>query len=658
VKKALRGSEGRGNARCRARARVCFALCTALCTGIVGALGLAPEARAGGRLDVLAETGIELQPGIDVAVTVPIFWDERCARVEYTLDTVPPNAGTPAELSIADVRRELQAAMDVWNQIPTSYIEMNITRVRTIGNGVRGFDFVNEITFEAPPDFDSGATSPSISLDADTQFEPGDDLDGDGDSDVYDPIERGRNTCFDADLDGDIEFPAGLYLAGTILDNDVQFNPRVLYELTPSPDAVDLRATATHEFGHSHGLSHALLNNISDRDGSASTMFPSLDAGDPGSESAARSLHVDDIAWSSLIYPEGSGDGPLASLQFGDVPFSEVFSVLRGSVVSAAGIGIAGANVYARRIGAENEIPVGAFAGRVRVLRDLATGQIGVLPPELGVVDGEYELPLPDGNYEIFVQPPDVEMATGMSISAVGTIGQVSDLHFFDEEGASTPGNEVVFETNPGRSRHVAVRTTNPLERIDFVANQTIQFANFGPVLQRGSPIVLGQQDVRYATRYRNDIVLAVLDSGTALTTGQFLVSNSDPSIPVRIARASLVLGRLTPEGTIALIDQGLRLREQSDFVAQDGDFHPFYFDGANGMSDRIQSELARDPSLDLFLVVDMPNDPELGASGIPPLLTVGLDESLSESFVSLGGSPFFRLANQNWGMLLNFSPR
>jgi len=200
--------------------------------GMVVGLTTGLNVQAGGNLDQFNFTGVVIGEGddaIELVGVVPIHWDPRCANVDYTLDTILPNAGTDTEISIEETQAQLQAALDSWNDIPTSYINMNITEVRTIGNGTRGFDFINELTFETPDGFTALASSPSTSLQQDTTFIAGEDIDGDGDSDVFDPVAAGVNVCTDIDEDGDIEFPAGFYTAGTILDNDVQFGADVAW---------------------------------------------------------------------------------------------------------------------------------------------------------------------------------------------------------------------------------------------------------------------------------------------------------------------------------------------------------------------------------------------------------------------------------------------
>jgi hypothetical protein len=73
-------------------------------------------------------------------------------------------------------------------------------------------------------------------------------------------------------------------------------------------------------------------NQTSAVDGDGSTMFPFIDTGDPASEFAQRSPAVDDIAWSSYRYPEGTAATGPAAIQPGDVTFSNVFGVITGQV--------------------------------------------------------------------------------------------------------------------------------------------------------------------------------------------------------------------------------------------------------------------------------------------------------------------------------------
>lgn len=134
------------------------------------------------------------------------------------------------------------------------------------------------------------AVSPSGTLVEDRQFSPGEDIDLDGDSDVFDPTAPldpgfGIAVCSAVDGDGDHEFPAGFYRAGTMLDGDILFGaaeivPWVL-DPTTLTGGVDLQAIAVYESGHSHGLSHSPINQTSASDGGGATMFPFLDSNDP-----------------------------------------------------------------------------------------------------------------------------------------------------------------------------------------------------------------------------------------------------------------------------------------------------------------------------------------------------------------------------------------
>ena len=192
-----------------------------------------------------------------------------------------------------------------------------------------------------------------MTLTSDTDLTAGLDIDGDLDPDVFDPGVEGLEVCADVDGDGDIEFPAGFYRACTILDADVFFNQLPIWtigeaEIDADPLRVDLRAVAMHEFGHSHGLAHSLINQIDGQDGTGATMFPFLFASDPDSERGQRSLAIDDVAWSSFLYPEGTASTGPAVLGPSDLAFDQVFGVITGEVTQGEkGLPLAGGAVFA-----------------------------------------------------------------------------------------------------------------------------------------------------------------------------------------------------------------------------------------------------------------------------------------------------------------------
>jgi hypothetical protein len=112
----------------------------------------ATQAYAGGRLDTFKFTGeSNFIPGFEDVEIVGIFWDDRCTNVNYTVDDIPA-IGLGGSLIPASVwAGEMQTAFDQWNNIPTSYIDMNVVGGPvTLGNGLRTFDFINELTFETP----------------------------------------------------------------------------------------------------------------------------------------------------------------------------------------------------------------------------------------------------------------------------------------------------------------------------------------------------------------------------------------------------------------------------------------------------------------------------------------------------------------------------
>ncbi|HKU77208.1 MAG TPA: hypothetical protein VJR02_25070, partial [Pyrinomonadaceae bacterium] len=113
--------------------------------------------RAGGALesiDITAGTPSPI-PGHILARVIGIKWDSRSIPIQYrinnTLDPIPNPLG-PAFLSVAQATTALQGSLDSWNNIPTSFIQMQI--VGTTNNpGLVGFNFVNELSFRTAANF-------------------------------------------------------------------------------------------------------------------------------------------------------------------------------------------------------------------------------------------------------------------------------------------------------------------------------------------------------------------------------------------------------------------------------------------------------------------------------------------------------------------------
>lgn len=584
---------------------------------------------AGGALDQIDVTGAVPSPvpGLIDARLVPIHWDPRCLPIQYVVNNTQnpiPNPLGPAFLTLADATATLQAAMNSWNQIPTSYIDMTI--VGTVANpGLRGFDMKNELTFRTAAGFGAIASSPSVSLVADVTFLDGDDLDDDLDVDVSSAI----SVCTDVDGDGDIELPAGFYTAGTIVDNDVQFNVKATngFRFTSNPAAVDavnrsvdLQTTAVHEFGHSLGLSHVADNNKSATDGDGSTMFPFIDTNDPASELQARSLGSDDIAWASYLYPEGSAATGPAALQPGDVAFDSVYGLIQGTVTHGVlDQPVAGASVAAfdRNTG---EFVASGYSGTVVLAANPLTGALFLTDdPAHDIPNGNFTIPVPKGNYDIYVEALDGNPVPAPNVSFAALVGNLYGQLNFPEEYWN--GNkEGAIEVRSGESKNVHVNEGEVETGIDIITNREINIANFGTrdfVGFTGAPggfynAVRIPASQIMAIAPGEDIYIHAAAFDTVLFDGS--------TVPL-FAEATLAAG--TVSGATATIDLAHPLETTSSFLAADNDFGSFYFKNPHELGKRVKREIAEGRITDLFLVLRLTQGPFPGVSATPPLIAL-----------------------------------
>ena len=626
---------------------------TALAGAIIAAVAIAPPAAAGGQLDEIDITNATPLPnGRQLVDVVGIRWDERAIPVGYRINStqnpIPNPLGAPV-LDLAQARAAFQRSFDRWNAIPTSFIELRI--VGEVANaGSTGFDFVNELSFRTAESFGAIAASPSVSLIADTVFVDGQDINGDGIADVSAAVSRVT------EINGRNVWPPGTYKAGTILDNDVFFNTKLTganfgfrftvgdAALDTDPDSVDLETVATHEFGHSHGLSHVVTNNRGPRSARGAVMFPSINTGDPDSERQQRTLDSDDEITSASIYREGSSRQGPAALQRGDVPFSLAFGKITGKVTDGiTGLPVAGAAVFAENLHSGERVST-TYSGAVRVELDPANGNLFLASPADSFANGDYALYAPIGAYRVGIEALDGGPVAAGAVSLTAIVSNARGQQNFDRSFWNLNSSLGL----PPASGVAFPAFASPFAVADGVDHVTQRATKFGQLAGRFSSgfIDLGPGSW-YLVGFPVQRIIDAFGRDFAIQSALFETRVVDSSTVPAFNAALVVPGRLAADGSIAQIALDRPFLARRNFTGADNDFAPLYSQTPQWLATRILNGFDRGEFDTLFLALQLPTSgPFPGVNAFPPL--VGLSSTNSPgtvSFFSEDGTTFVRSA-------------
>ena len=119
-----------------------------------------------------------------------------------------------------------------------------------------------------------------------------------------------------------------------------------------------------------------------------------------------------------------------------------------------------------------------------------------------------------------------------------------------------------------------------------------------------------------------------------------------------------LTTGIINADGT-AWIDLAAPLDRSEPFIAQDGDFSPFFMSKPRMLGRRIRQETDNGTIQNLFLVLRNPTEPPFpGVSGQPPLVGLSTVTPASGlSFVSTDGATFIPLPTLDIAFSLVLAP-
>jgi hypothetical protein len=263
-----------------------------------------------------------------------------------------------------------------------------------------------------------------------------------------------------------------------------------------------------------------------------------------------------------------------------------------------------------------------------------------------GVLNGNYVIPVPPGNYSVGAEAVDGLPNAAGQINFRTQIGAVYGQQNFLEEFYNNNG-EGALEREPDEDKNVHINAGATNANTDIITNQQIVVSPFGPQRNAIGFVNPGANNFVYAVQFPAAEISA-LNGGnpTLLQMGMFETIVLDASAPVLFAKAALATGTINPD-TTATINLATPLDTSVTFLAQDTDFAPYYFKNPHDLSENIRLGIANGSIQNLFLVLQIPAAPFPGVSNQPPLIVLNTQAPiLGRSFLSLNGGLTFNRRN------------